>query len=66
MLLSHHQNTGWNQVIKIANRCFENVAQLKYLGTTIINQSLIQEEIKRRLNLGKYRTFCILIYCLKI
>jgi hypothetical protein len=35
---------------KIANRCFENVAQFRYLGTTVTNQNLIQEEIKRRLN----------------
>ncbi|PNF17080.1 hypothetical protein B7P43_G16107 [Cryptotermes secundus] len=36
----------------IANRCFENVAQFRYLGTTITNQNLIQEEIKRRFNSG--------------
>jgi hypothetical protein len=36
----------------VANRCFENVAKYRYLGTTIINQNLIQEEIKRRLNSG--------------
>jgi hypothetical protein len=51
MLLSCHQIVGQNHDIKIANRCFENVAQLKYLGMTVINQNLIQEEIKRRLNL---------------
>jgi hypothetical protein len=50
MLLSHHQSVGQNRDIKIANRSFENVSQFKYLGTTITNQNLIQEEIKRRLN----------------
>jgi hypothetical protein len=52
MLLSHHQNIGRNQNIKIANRAFENVSQFKYLGTTVTNQNLIQEEIKRRLSSG--------------
>jgi hypothetical protein len=31
ILLSCHQNAGKNRDIKIANRCFENVAQFKYL-----------------------------------
>jgi hypothetical protein len=52
MLLSPRQNIGQNHDIKIADRCFENLAQFKYLGTTITNQNLIQEEIKRRLNSG--------------
>jgi hypothetical protein len=52
MLLSHHQNVGQNRDIKIANRSFENVSQFKYLGTTVTNQNLIQEEIMRRLNSG--------------
>jgi hypothetical protein len=38
--------------MKIANRPFENVSQFKYLGMTLINQNLIHEEIKRRLNSG--------------
>jgi hypothetical protein len=50
MLLSRHQNAGQNQDIKIDNRCFENVAYLRYLGTTITNSNLMQVEIKRRLN----------------
>jgi hypothetical protein len=45
MLLSRHQNAGQNHNITIGNRYFENVAQFKYLGTTITNQNLIQEEI---------------------
>jgi hypothetical protein len=52
MLLSRHQNVGQNQDIKIANRLFENVSQCKYLGMTVTNQNLIQEEIKSRLNSG--------------
>jgi hypothetical protein len=52
MLLSGHQNVGQNRDIKIAHRSFENVSQFKYLGTTVRNQNLIQEEIKRRLNSG--------------
>jgi hypothetical protein len=43
---------GQNRDIKIANRSVENVSQFKYLGTTVTNQNLIQEEFKRRLNSG--------------
>jgi sorting nexin-29 len=50
MLLSRYQNVGQNRDIKIANRSFENVSKFKYLGTTVTNQNLIHEEIKRRLN----------------
>jgi hypothetical protein len=52
MLLSRHQNVGQNWDIKIANRSLENVSQFKYLGTTVTNQNLMQEEINRRLNSG--------------
>jgi hypothetical protein len=52
MLLSCQQNAGQIYHIKIAKRCFENLAEFRYLGTTITNQNLIQEEIKRRLNSG--------------
>jgi hypothetical protein len=34
-----------NRGIKTANICFENVAQFKYLGTTVTNKNVIQEEI---------------------
>jgi hypothetical protein len=46
MLLSPHHNAGQSYNIKIANRYFENVAKFRYLGTTVTNQNLIQEEIE--------------------
>jgi hypothetical protein len=49
MLLTRHQNAEQNHDMKIANRSFENVAQFKYLGRTVTNENLIQEEIKNRL-----------------
>jgi hypothetical protein len=52
MLLYHHQNSGQNCNIKIANISFENVPQFRYLGMTVTNQNLIEKEIKRRLNSG--------------
>jgi hypothetical protein len=52
MLVSRHQIVGQNRDMKIANISFENVSQFKYLGTTVTNQNLIQEEIKRRLTCG--------------
>jgi hypothetical protein len=52
MLLSCHQNAGQNWDIKIANILFKNVPQFRYLGTTVTNQNLIQEEIMRRLSSG--------------
>jgi hypothetical protein len=56
MLMSHHQNAGQNHNIRMADRSFENVVQIKYLGTTVTNQNLINEEIKSRLNLGNARS----------
>jgi hypothetical protein len=44
MLLSCHQSLGQNQDIKIANRSFGNVSQFRYLGTTVTNQNMVQEE----------------------
>jgi hypothetical protein len=65
MLVSHHQNVDQNQGIKIAKRSFENMLQFKYFGTTITDQNMIQEEIKRRLNSGnatiQSRTICLLM-----
>jgi hypothetical protein len=32
--------------MNITNRSLENVSQFKYLGTTVTNQNLVQEEIE--------------------
>jgi hypothetical protein len=63
MVMSGDQNAGH---IKIDNKSFERVEQFKYLGTTLINQNSIQEEIKSRL---KSRNACyhsVQILCLTV
>jgi hypothetical protein len=52
MLVSNQQNAGLNWDIRIANISFENVSQFRYLGMTVTNQNLLQEEIKENLNCG--------------
>jgi hypothetical protein len=52
--MSRHPNSEQNQNIRIANESFENVAEFKYLGTTLTNQNDIHDEIKNRLNSGNY------------
>jgi hypothetical protein len=44
MLLSRHQTAEQIHDIKIDNRCFENVEEFRYLGTTITNRNLEVEE----------------------
>jgi hypothetical protein len=52
MLVSRCQKAGQRQSIKIGNRSFESVAKFRYLGTTLMDQNCIHEEIKSRLNSG--------------
>jgi hypothetical protein len=50
MLMSHCKKAGEKYRIKIVNRSFDGVAQVKYLGTTLTDQNCMNEEIKSRLN----------------
>jgi hypothetical protein len=52
MLMSRYQNPQQNHNIKIVNISLENLGKLRYLGMTVINQNLVHEEIKSRLNSG--------------
>jgi hypothetical protein len=49
---SHQRKRELSHDIRTANRRSENVAQSKYLQTTVTHQNLIQEEIKRRMSSG--------------
>jgi hypothetical protein len=45
LFMSRHQTTGQNHYIKAANKSFENMAELKYLGMTLTTQNCIHKEI---------------------
>jgi hypothetical protein len=49
MFLCRYQIAGQNNDIKMDNIHFENVASFKYFETTVTEQNLFQNEIKRRL-----------------
>ena len=50
--MSRDQRAGRSHNIKTANSSFQRVEQFTYLGTTLTNQSSIQEEITSRLKSG--------------
>jgi hypothetical protein len=54
--MSGQQNAGQNHnIFLIAEKFFENVANINYLGRTITNKKCIHEEVKRRLH---FRNSC--------
>jgi hypothetical protein len=52
VLVSHQYNVGEYSSIKEANKFFENMVKFKYLGTALVNQNYMREEIKIIVCLG--------------
>ena len=50
MVMSRDQNAGRIHSVRIDNSTFVRMEEFKYLGTNLINQISIEEEIKSRLN----------------
>jgi hypothetical protein len=46
MFMFHHQITGQNHNIKPANKSFENVVKLKYLGMITTYQNYIHKKLR--------------------
>ena len=51
---------------KVDNSSFKRVEQFKYLGTTLMNQNSILEEIKNRLKSGNAAIIQCRIFCLPV
>jgi hypothetical protein len=67
MLMSCYEKAGKKHSIRISNELFEDVAEFRYLGTTLTDQNCMHKEIKSRLNLGNVCSLsvqCILSSCL--
>lgn len=60
--MPHHQNTGQWLYIKTLAQSFENVAKLRYLGITVIDQNFGYKEIKST----HFRISCLLSKTVKI
>jgi hypothetical protein len=70
MLMSRHHNVGENLNMKITNRPFEYVANLKYSVKTVTDRNLIHEQIETdyiRVMLATilFRNICLFVCCIK-
>ena len=63
MVMSRDRNSGRGHSVKIDNSSIERVEEFKYLGTTLTEQNVIQEEIKSRLKLGMLAIIRCRIFC---
>ena len=55
-----------NEHIKIDSNSYEKVKTFKYLGSLVINQNSIQDEIKCRHVIIQSKHFCLLDFSLRI
>ena len=52
IVMSRDQNAGRIHSVRMDNSTFGRVEEFKYLGTTVMHQNSVPEEIKSRLRLG--------------
>jgi hypothetical protein len=52
VIMSRDQNAGRSHIINTDYSSFERVEEFSYLGTNLMNQNSIQEEIKSKLKSG--------------
>jgi glutaredoxin-related protein len=52
-IMCHVQNAGQIHDMRMANKSFDSVAKLKYLGITLKNHCCVHEEMKKRFEFSK-------------
>jgi hypothetical protein len=64
VVMSRDLYAGRNHSVRMNNSAFERVEEFKYLGTILIHQNSISEEIKSRLRLGNACYHSMQNFCL--